>query len=229
MKWIDTPSNMCGGRRGNTASFYIVLPPKPGAKEMWVETGACDPESGAVNGVMQHGSSTLSFAEEPHPHWYAIQTRSRHEKVVAKQLQSRAITIFLPLITEIHRWSDRRKVVEVPLFSSYIFVQLTTTNDARARVLHTKGVVRFVGQHAGGTPIPPEQIESVRRLLAQKIPCVSHPFLKAGQRVRIRGGALDGVEGVFQARSGDDTLVVSVEAIQRSLAVRITGYSVEVV
>ena len=197
---------------------------------MWVETSACDPESRAVNGgVMQHGGSTLVPATEPYAHWYAIQTRSRHETVVAKQLQLRGITIFLPLLSEIHRWSDRRKVVKVPLFSSYVFVKLVTTNDARARVLHTKGVVRFVGQHAGGTPIPPEQIESVRRLLAQKIPCVSHPFLKAGQRVRIRGGALDGVVGVFQARNGDDTLVVSVEAIQRSLVVRITGYKVEVV
>ena len=120
-------------------------------------------------------------------------------------------------------------MVEVPLFSSYVFVQLITTNDARARVLHTEGVVRVVGRNAEGTPIPDEQIESVRRVLAQNVPWVSHPFLKAGQRVRIRGGALDGVEGVFLSENRDDTLVVSVEAIQRSLAVRITGYDIEVI
>jgi transcription antitermination factor NusG len=119
-------------------------------------------------------------------------------------------------------------VVELPLFSSYVFLQLVTSNEARAHVLHTEGVVRFVGQYAEGTPIPGEEIESVRTLLAQNVPWVSHPFLEVGQRVRIRGGALDGVEGVFLSRNGDDTLVVSVEAIQRSLAVRITGYDIEV-
>lgn len=170
-------------------------------------------------------SSSLALS---HPQWYAIQTRARHEKVVTNQLQGRGITTFLPLVTELHRWSDRRKMVEVPLFSSYVFVQLVTTNEARARVLHTEGVLRLVGQNAEGTPIPDEQIESVRRVLAQNVPCVSHPFLKAGQRVRIRGGALNGVEGVFLSGNGDDTLVVSVEAIQRSLAVRIAGYDIEV-
>jgi transcription termination/antitermination protein NusG len=193
-----------------------------------VEPAAWDPEGGAVNSVAQFGETKLSFPALPHPQWYAIQTRSRHEKVVADQLQVRGIITFLPLVTEIHRWSDRRKMVEVPLFSCYVFVQLVTTNDARARVLHTEGVVRVVGRNAEGTPIPDEQIESVRRVLAQNVPWASHPFLKAGQRVRIRGGALDGVEGVFLSGSGDDTLIVSVEAIERSLAVRITGYDIEV-
>lgn len=181
-----------------------------------------------MNSVAQFGETKLSFPALPRSQWYAIQTRSRHEKVVADQLQVRGIITFLPLVTEIHRWSDRRKMVEVPLFSCYVFVQLVTTNDARARVLHTEGVVRVVGRNAEGTPIPDEQIESVRRVLAQNVPWVSHPFLKAGQRVRIRGGALDGVAGVFLSGSGDDTLIVSVEAIQRSLAVRITGYDIEV-
>jgi transcription termination/antitermination protein NusG len=193
-----------------------------------VEPAAWDREGGAVNSVAQFGETKLSFAALSHPQWYAIQTRSRHEKVVADQLQVRGIITFLPLVTEIHRWSDRRKMVEVPLFSCYVFVQLVNTNDARARVLQTEGVVRVVGRNAEGTPIPDEQIESVRRVLAQNVPWASHPFLKAGQRVRIRGGALDGVEGVFLSGSGDDTLIVSVEAIERSLAVRVTGYDIEV-
>lgn len=185
-----------------------------------------------MNGHTQPGDSTASLPRLPYPCWYAIQTRSRHEKAVANQLQIRGITSFLPLVTEIHRWSDRRKVVELPLFSSYVFVQLVNCNEACARVLRIEGVVRFVGRYgshyAEGTPIPDEQIESVRALLAQNVPWVTHPFLEVGQRVRIRGGALDGVEGVFLSREGGDTLVVSVNAIQRSLAVRITGYDIEV-
>ena len=160
--------------------------------------------------------------------WYAVQTRSRCEKVVANQLQMRGFTAFLPLVTEVHRWSDRRKLVETPLFSGYVFVRLVPTSEARVRVLGSDGVVRLVGQHAEGTPIPDEQIESVRILHAQRVPWASHPFLKAGQRVRIRGGALEGVEGFVVSRDGDNALVVSVDAIQRSLAVRIQGYDIEI-
>ena len=190
--------------------------------------GICDPEGGAVSTVARLENSTAFLPALPHASWYAIQTRPRHEKVVAGQLQIRGITTFLPLVTEIHRWSDRRKLVELPLFSAYVFVHLVTASEMRSRVLHTVGVLRLVGQQAEGTPIREEEIESVRRLLAQNVPFINHPFLKVGQRVRIRGGALDGVEGVFLSRNGDDTLVVSVEAIQRSLAVRITGYDIEV-
>lgn len=75
--------------------------------------------------------------------------------------------------------------------------------------------------------IPDHQIESVRTLLSQAAPWRSHPFVKAGQRVRIRGGALDGVEGIFVSENSDHSLVVSVDVIQRSLAVRIDGYDVE--
>jgi transcription termination/antitermination protein NusG len=163
------------------------------------------------------------------PSWYAIQTRSRHEKIVAHQLQTKGITHYLPIVTEIHKWSDRCKKVELPLFSCYVFVQVVPTNESRVTVLKTDGVVRFIGQHAEGTAIPDEQIESVRTLLAQGVACTSHPFLRVGQRVRVRGGALDGVEGIFQSCVGDDTLIVSIDAIQRSLAVRIKGYDIDVV
>jgi transcriptional antiterminator NusG len=160
--------------------------------------------------------------------WYALQTRSRHEKFVSYHLQNHGITYYLPVITEVHRWSDRRKKVEVPLFSGYVFVQIIPTNEERVRVLRTNGAVGFVGHSPGGTPIPGEQIDAVRTLVDQKVPWVTHPFLQAGQRIRIRGGALDGVEGIFQSRNGEDVMIVSVNAIQRSLSVSIHGYNIEV-
>jgi len=159
--------------------------------------------------------------------WYAVQTRARHEKMVAHRLQEQGMTTFLPLVSEVHRWSDRRKVVELPLFSCYVFVQLFPTNEQRMRVLRLDGVFSLVGVRGEGTPIPDEQVEAVRTLVAQNLPWSNHPFLKVGQRVRIRGGALDGVEGVLLSRDGESTLVVSIDAIQRSLAVRIEGYDVE--
>lgn len=159
--------------------------------------------------------------------WYAVHTRARHEKMVAYRLQQQGIATFLPLVREVHRWSDRRKVVELPLFGCYVFVRLFPSNEQRMRVLRLDGVFSFVGVRGEGTPIPDEQVDAVRTLVAQELPWSNHPFLKIGQRVRIRGGALDGVEGVFLSRDGESRLVVSIDAIQRSLAVRIEGYDVE--
>jgi transcription antitermination factor NusG len=100
-------------------------------------------------------------------------------------------------------------------------------NHERFRVLRVNGVLRFVGSQGLAIPIQDEQIQAVQLLLEKQLPYCSHPFLKIGQRVRIRSGALRGVEGILVARSGERTLVVSLNAIQRSLSVRIEGYDVE--
>jgi transcription antitermination factor NusG len=104
---------------------------------------------------------------------------------------------------------------------------LKPTNVERMRVLSLDGVLSLVGEKGSGTPIPDEQIQSVRTIVEQQVPWATHPFLKIGQRVRVRGGALDGTEGILVSRNGDRTLVISVDAIQRSLALRVEGYSVE--
>ena len=158
--------------------------------------------------------------------WYALHTRARHEKVVEQRLQERGVQTFLPLVTEIHRWSDRKKKVQLPLFSGYLFVKLLRSKVDRLRVLRTDGVFDIVGNRGEGTPIPDAQIEAVRTLVEGVRPWCSYPFLKVGQRVRIRSGALEGLEGILLSRSGDQTLVISVDAIQRSLAVRVQGYEV---
>jgi len=131
------------------------------------------------------------------------------------------------MLTEVHRWSDRKKVVQLPMFNCYVFVQLVPTNEQRLRVLQTNGVISFVGSQRVGTAIPDDQIEAVRTLMDQDVDCLAHPFLKIGQRVKVRGGALEGVEGVLVSQNGNDSLVISVDAIQRSLAVRINGYDVD--
>jgi transcription antitermination factor NusG len=161
------------------------------------------------------------------PQWYALHTRAQHEKSVAFHLQSHGITSYLPLVTEIHRWSDRKKAVEVPLFSCYVFVHLPLVPETWASVMSINGVLRFVGTRSAGMPIPESQIESTKTLLASKLPYTIHPFLKIGQRVRVRGGSLDGIEGILTARNGNRTLVISVEPVQRSLAVCIDDYSIE--
>jgi transcription antitermination factor NusG len=159
--------------------------------------------------------------------WYAIRTRSRHEKMVADQLQRQEIESFLPLVKRTRKWSDRTKEVELPLFSGYNFVRLAFSSPDRLRVLQTHGVAGFVGINGCGTAIPDSQIQDIRTLLASNVPFEEQPFLRVGQRVRIRGGALDGVEGILSAQNEDRSLVISLEPIQRSLSVRIQGYAVE--
>jgi len=159
--------------------------------------------------------------------WYAVQTRARHEKVVQQRFQEKGFATFLPLMTEVRRWSDRQKVLEVPLFSCYVFVKIANTNEDRQRVLFTESVFDLVGVSRYGTPIPDEQIEAVRTVVEERVAWQSHPFLKIGQRVRVRTGALAGVEGILVDRNKRDTLVISVDLIQRSMAIRIDGYSVE--
>jgi transcription termination/antitermination protein NusG len=161
------------------------------------------------------------------PQWYAVHTRSQHEKAVASRFESQGIPTFLPLISEVRRWSDRRKVVSLPLFSCYAFVNIPFVPELWAKVMQVNGVLRLVGMSGKGTPIPQDQIEAIRAILASTAQYQLSPFLAVGQRVRIRGGALNGIEGILTARNGSRSIVISVEPIQRSLSVSLDDYQVE--
>ena len=160
-------------------------------------------------------------------HWYALQTRVNRERVVAQRLEERGVVTFLPVVNEVRKWSDRKKIIQFPLFRNYLFAKLAPSKVDRLRILCVDGVFGFVGPRGEGTPIPDAEIDAVRAVVDGQLPWSSHPFLKIGQRVRIKSGALNGVEGILVARAGESSLVVSVEAIQRSMAVRIEGYDVE--
>jgi len=162
--------------------------------------------------------------------WYALRTRSRHEKTATQQLETRGIETFLPSVMRVHRWSDRKKQVEVPLFSGYTFARVVySSNEQRLRVLQTHGVVGFVGVQRTGIPIPDSQIEDLRTLLSNAVPVKEHSFLRVGQRVRLRGGALDGVQGILVSHHGERSLVISLDPIERSLSIRVEGYEVEAI
>src|SRR6266496_526659 len=179
------------------------------------------------SGREQPGLTCQGIQKLPKPHWYAIRTRSRHEKIVSDQLEQRGIESFLPLVRRTHKWSDRVKEVDLPLFAGYNFVRLVLSSADRLRVLQINGVAGFVGTQGGGTPIPDTQIQDIRMILASKVPFEESTSLTVGQRVRIRGGSLDGVEGILTAHNGDKSLMISIEPIQRSLCIRVQGYTVE--
>jgi transcription antitermination factor NusG len=159
--------------------------------------------------------------------WYAVQTFPRHEKVVADHLQSEGLECLLPLIVRVHKWSDRKQNVSLPLFPGYAFVRLSESRRDRVRVLRRPGVVRFVGTSQGPIPLESHEIDHIRQLMANKVNCEPHPYLQAGQKVRVRNGALRGVEGILVRGAGNDNLVLSVSLIQRSLSIQIEGYDLE--
>jgi transcription antitermination factor NusG len=165
------------------------------------------------------------FLDEPS--WYAVSTRSRQEKTAAAMLDGLGINYFLPLIEEERRWSDRRKMVAVPLFPGYLFVQIVKTAELQLGVRKIPGVVDFVGNNRGPLPVPKHEVESVRALLSRGTRCSPHPFLQAGDRVRVVGGALAGIEGTFVRSGAESVLVLSVELIQRSVSVKVPSSEVE--
>jgi transcription antitermination factor NusG len=159
--------------------------------------------------------------------WFAVQTRPRHEKKAAAELHAKGIKTLLPLHAASRQWSDRRRLVHAPIFSGYVFVSVANSVDARVAVLRTNGVRSFVGVRGTGIAIPEHEIEAIQAIIEQGVQVDPHPFLKIGQRVRICGGSLDGVEGILQDRNRHPSLVISVELIQRSLAIRVAGYRIE--
>jgi transcription antitermination factor NusG len=171
-------------------------------------------------------SGMIPNASEEQPRWYAVRTRPRHEKKVAAELQEKGIMIYLPLLTQVRRWSDRRKVIEVPLFSCYAFVHSVLDLHLRLVLYGISGALGFVGPNNQAVPIPDTQIENIQTLMASNVPLTPYPLLKVGQRVRVRGGALDGVEGIL-ATKGDRRLVISVESIHVSFSINLEGYDVE--
>jgi transcription antitermination factor NusG len=159
--------------------------------------------------------------------WFAVQTRPKYEKKVSFELQEKGVESFLPLHSAKRQWSDRRRTVSLPLFPGYTFVRIVPALDTRIRVLRTNGVINFVGPRGIGTSIPDSEIEAVQTLLNERISFTLHPYPKVGQAVRIRGGALDGIKGVLTKVNGDQSLIISVDLIQRSVAMRVTGYDIE--
>lgn len=149
--------------------------------------------------------------------WYAVYTRSRHEKCVREQCERRSIESFLPLYETVHRWKDRRTRVQLPLFSGYVFVRIELIH--RFDVLQIPGVVRLVGFNGQPTALNEEEIEALQRGLSGGVSTKPHPYLTSGRRVRIKDGPLSGMEGIFLRRKGNLRVVISISLLQRSIAV----------
>ena len=158
-------------------------------------------------------------------HWYAAYTYARHEKRVTQQLEDRHIDSFLPTYRSVRRWKDRRKVLELPLFPSYVFVQLGPTN--RLDLLRLPGVLGLVCFQGKPASIERAEIENLRQGLIDRTVVHPHPYLRVGRRVRVRNGAMAGIEGIMVRERERARIVLSISLLQRSVCVDIDAADVE--
>lgn len=162
--------------------------------------------------------------------WYAIYVRSRHEFKVFDRLTRAGIEAFLPSVERLRKWKDRKKIINFPLFPGYLFVRIRRSALDIMKVLKTDGVVRFVGfEPRKPEAIPEEQIESLQRLIESKEDINPYPYLKEGQRVRVKRGPLQGAEGILVKRKDRHLLIVSIDILMRSVSVQIDASDVEAI
>jgi len=150
-------------------------------------------------------------------HWYALYTRSRYEKKVDQLLREKGVTSFLPLNEVYHRWSDRYKKVLVPLFSCYVFVFIALRD--RFPVLHTDGVIKLVSFNGIPATIADHQIDSIKRILDEKMKVDPIEFFIPGKKVKVKRGPLKGVEGTLIHKHNKNRLVITIDGIRQALSV----------
>ena len=137
----------------------------------------------------------------------------------------RKVEHFLPLYSSVRRWKDRRVTLDLPLFPGYVFVRLALRD--RLRVVQIPSVVRLVGFGGLPTALPDTEMEILQAGLSRSPNAEPHPFLAVGRRVRITGGPFAGLEGVLKRKKSNLRVVVSLELIQRSVAVDVDTADVQ--
>ena len=152
--------------------------------------------------------------------WYAVYTCANREKRVVEQFAIHGINHFLPLYESTRRWKDRSVRLQLPLFPGYVFAQLALKN--RLSLLQVPGVVNLVGFGGRPTPVPDEQLTQIQNLLTQGLRIEPHPYLRVGKRVQVINGPLQGAIGTISRRKNRARFVVTVEAIQRSVAIEMS-------
>jgi Transcription antiterminator len=158
--------------------------------------------------------------------WYAVYTKSRHEKMAEANLKDRGITTFLPLREVVSRWKDRKKIINIPLFPSYVFVNVDLS-DIYHRIVYTKGVLRVVGCNGTPIPVPAEQVEAIKVLVQNKLKYDPYPYLDSGKEVVIKSGPLQGVIGKITEKRSKHTFVLSIDLIKRAVSVEVDVLDVE--
>jgi transcriptional antiterminator NusG len=161
--------------------------------------------------------------------WYVVHTCNHHEMRVERRLQERGLEVFLPRLTVVRRWRDRKKTLQIPLFPGYLFVHdALETNTTYYNILMSPGVVRLLGTNGKLQAVPPETMESIRLAVASDRPYYPYRYLLKGKWVRVVEGPLTGVVGIIREHKEQKRkVVVEVELFHRAMAVELEDEAVE--
>jgi len=160
--------------------------------------------------------------------WYALWVRSRQEFVSADELQRKGIETFLPSVSRVRQWKDRKKLVVFPLFPGYLFVHVAPDAEVFLNVVKTRGAVSLLGQEPGyPAPVDPQEIRSLRLMIDSGEPLDLYPQLQEGAAVRIKQGPLKGAQGVLAEKNDQRLFVVNVNILGRSIGMKIDAEDIE--
>jgi transcription termination/antitermination protein NusG len=151
--------------------------------------------------------------------WYAIRVRSRFERSVSEQLEQKGYEQFLPMYWSRRVWSDRVKVLQLPLFGGYLFCRFDV--QKRLPVLQTPGVVNVVGKGKVPVPVDSVQLENIRAAVNSGQKVQPWPRLDLGESVRVEFGPLRGVEGTLLRYKNATQLILAIDLMQRAIAVEV--------
>lgn len=154
--------------------------------------------------------------------WFALYVQVNHEKEVQKRVEQKTVECYLPLLECWSKRLDRRKRIQKPLFPGYIFVHTILDNYTNVQILKTPGAISILKSSEGPLPIPPYQIDSLKKVLGSTATVSLYPYLKEGDRIEVVRGPLVGCVGVLiRQNQNRGTLVISVDIIQRSVSVEL--------
>lgn len=158
-------------------------------------------------------------------HWQVLHVRSNYEKRVAQHLNVRAIEHYLPLYRERVKWTDRIAVTERPLFTGYVFARFST--GSRINVISISGVVRSLGDDQRSL-VSSGELERIRQGLASGLLLRPHPYVTVGQRVRVRNGIFEGVEGVVAELRQQCKVIIALAAARQCFSLEMALGDIEV-
>ena len=176
---------------------------------------------------MPHDSGIAAENQVSDSSWYAIYTRHQHEKMVDQILTNKGFNTFLPLYATTHSWKDRTKALLLPLFPCYVF--LKGGIERRLQIITTPGIYGLVSSAGHPAMIADTEIEAIRRVIESGTRVEAHPFLKCGNRVRVKCGPLAGIEGILVRQKNISRLVLSVELLGTAAAIEVSTFQVEAV
>jgi len=150
--------------------------------------------------------------------WYAVQTSYRCEQRIAQALTIKGFQTYLPVLRETHQWKDRRKVIDVPAFSGYLFVNYEPNLRNRVKILETSGIVRLLGGNHTPIPVSDTEIEAVRRTVSSGVDCARCESLVPGVWVEVIQGPLAGVQGRLARIKSGLRLIVTISAFSQAIS-----------